>query len=329
MKLCCYIIPYFGKFPDYFPLFLKSCEFNPSFNWLIFTDDDTIYNFPKNVKKINLTFSEFQNIVQSKFDFKIALRTPYKLCDYKPAYGYLFEEYLTDYMYWGHCDVDTIMGNLSHFLTYDFMKKYDKLFCLGHMTLYKNTFENNRVFMSHYNGAYLYKSVYTTDKICWFDEEWNDENNINRIFLSQKKNVFLDDLSFNVYFPKTRFLRTKYVGIGNGGNIHGYMKEKYKDALYLWKTGCLMRFFIKDDEIVKEEFLYIHLQHRKMKCGFNQNHREVDIFKIVPNSFQYLEVDDVTINNFQKIKKYSFNTHCWDVRLMPKIRKIFNVLIGK
>ena len=43
------ITMYFGKLPNYFSLFLKSCEKNKDFNWLIFTDDNTNYNYPKNV----------------------------------------------------------------------------------------------------------------------------------------------------------------------------------------------------------------------------------------------------------------------------------------
>ena len=37
MKKCIFIIPYFGKFNEYFTLFLKSCKNNKEFNWLILT----------------------------------------------------------------------------------------------------------------------------------------------------------------------------------------------------------------------------------------------------------------------------------------------------
>ena len=39
------IIPYFGKFNNYFELWLKSCEYNTDFDWLIFTDDKTNYQY--------------------------------------------------------------------------------------------------------------------------------------------------------------------------------------------------------------------------------------------------------------------------------------------
>ncbi|WP_368731163.1 DUF6625 family protein [Lacticaseibacillus paracasei] len=37
MKKCCFVIPYFGNFPNYFQLFLNSCKKNPHYDWLFFT----------------------------------------------------------------------------------------------------------------------------------------------------------------------------------------------------------------------------------------------------------------------------------------------------
>lgn len=91
MKKCCFIIPYFGKLPNYFQLFLKSCEYNPDFNWILFTDDYYKFNYPQNVKVVYTSFEKLRKRVAEKFDFPISLEKPYKLCDYKPAYGYLFE----------------------------------------------------------------------------------------------------------------------------------------------------------------------------------------------------------------------------------------------
>ena len=72
------------------------------------------------------------------------------------------------------------MGNLEEVLTDSFLNEYDKLFCLGHMTIYRNTPQNNRVFMSEHNGRYIYREVLATPEICWFDEEWNNDYNILR-----------------------------------------------------------------------------------------------------------------------------------------------------
>lgn len=106
------IIAYFGKLPEYIQLFLDSCKLNYGFEWLIFSDDDTTYNYPSNVHLIKMNFGECKKLIQSKFDFEITLSKPQKLCDYKCAYGVIFEDYIQDYDWWGHCDLDQIFGNL-------------------------------------------------------------------------------------------------------------------------------------------------------------------------------------------------------------------------
>lgn len=65
MKNCCFVIPYFGRFPNYFQLFLNSCKYNPDFNWLIFSDDTSFYDFPPNVRLVKMTFNELKEHVQS------------------------------------------------------------------------------------------------------------------------------------------------------------------------------------------------------------------------------------------------------------------------
>lgn len=40
MKSIIIIVPYFGEFPNYFQLFLNSCKYNESINWVIITDKE-------------------------------------------------------------------------------------------------------------------------------------------------------------------------------------------------------------------------------------------------------------------------------------------------
>ena len=151
MKKIRLIIPYFGKLPKFFPYFLLTAKRNQKIDFLIYTDQKvdqfTILN-ANNIEFVTLSFDELREKVQSKFDFKISLKTPYKLCDYKPAYGYIFPEYTKGYDYWGHCDMtDCIFGNLRKFLTDEFLTGADKFLYLGHMTIYRNTDEvNHRIF---------------------------------------------------------------------------------------------------------------------------------------------------------------------------------------
>lgn len=324
MKNCCFIIPYFGKFPNYFQLFLNSCKYNPDFNWLIFSDDETYYNIPPNVRIVKMTFDSFKDRIQSCFDFDIVLPTPYKLCDYKPAYGYVFQDYLSEYLFWGYCDLDVIMGNLNYFLTPDILEHYDKIFCLGHMTLFKNASENNRLFMSEYKGQLLYKRVFSTNKIVTFDEEWRDANNINQIFLAQGKNVLLKDYSMNPSIFCNSFVRTQYVGHTKFSDSHGYQTEKPKNALYVWDNGHIYRYYSEGTKLVREEFIYMHFQMRKLKVS--NKILNADCFKIIPNKFLPLEVNKVNECTFRNIKTSGLCFHVQRLKWNRLKKKFFNLI---
>lgn len=323
MKKCCFIIPYFGKLPNYFQQFLNSCKYNPDYNWLLFTDDNTKFDFPVNVQKVSMTFSQLKSLFQDKFDFPIELSKPYKLCDYKPAYGYIFQDYLNGYMFWGHCDIDLIFGNISHFITDDMLTNYDKLFCLGHLVLYKNTIENNRVFMSDYHGVQLYKKVFCCPEIMVFDEELRNFNNVNQIFLKEGKKVFMKDYSMNLYIFAKQFIRILFVGLAHGYR-NAYMLEVPKKAVYIWQRGILFRLLLEGKDIVKEEYLYIHLQKRRMKI--NSHNTNSDILQIMPNAFRKLNSIPYNFDEFQKIKKESICFHKARLSYDRYLRRIQNKL---
>ena len=146
-KLLCFVIPYFGKLPHTIDIFLHTISFNQQFKWLLFTDDHTEHNYPDNVIVKYCTFSQLKERIQKCFDFEISLPKPFKLCDYKPAYGYIFQKELNGFDYWGHCDTDQFFGDLSNWLTKDYLEKYDRVFGSGHMTIYRNCEEINTLFM--------------------------------------------------------------------------------------------------------------------------------------------------------------------------------------
>lgn len=138
MTSICIICCYFGTLPSTFQLWLNTCGYNDTVDFLIFTDDKRPFDVPQNVKVEYLSFLEIKAMIQKKFDFEIALNQPYKLCDFKPAYGEIFCEYIVEYEFWGHCDLDMFFGNIRKFLTEDIFTKYDKILTEGHLTLYRN-----------------------------------------------------------------------------------------------------------------------------------------------------------------------------------------------
>ena len=158
---------YFGKFPANFGLWLKSAARNADIDFLLYGDCDVsaYLPLPPNVKCFSYTFEQMKAKIQSKFDFTIELSRPYKLSDYKPIYGYLFEEDLAGYDYWGHIDLDTILGDLRAYFP---KEAYEKVYQFGHLTMYRNTPENNRRFMADVGQDY--RKSFTTSFITVFDE---------------------------------------------------------------------------------------------------------------------------------------------------------------
>lgn len=93
-----------------------------------------------------MSFNDFRVLVQSKFDFPVSLERPYKICDFKPAFGLICSEYIQGYDFWGHCDFDMIFGDIRKYITDDLLNSYDKILPLGHLSIYRNNEENNSRF---------------------------------------------------------------------------------------------------------------------------------------------------------------------------------------
>ena len=104
------LITYFGNIPWYFHYFLHSCKFNKEIDFIIFSDGYFEYGLPKNVKKVYKTLNDIKDLTTDKLGFEVTINFPYKLCDYKPAYGLIFEDYINDYEFWGQSDIDIIYG---------------------------------------------------------------------------------------------------------------------------------------------------------------------------------------------------------------------------
>lgn len=253
MKKLVLITTYFGKFPEYFNLWLKSAGNNKGIDFLIYSDCDTKdFSIPENVKVIPISFSEIKEMFQSKFDFEITLDTPYKFCDYKPAYGYVFQQDIKDYKYWGHVDTDAILGNIEGFLP---KEDYDKIYQFGHLCIYKNTDDNNRRFMQE--GGQFYKDVFTTKNITVFDEVVGMQKKFELLGIPTYQSRDYADIT------KRRF-RMTLSDIYLSGDELKYNNYDYQ--VFYYENGKVYRDFInKNGEMKTQEFNYIHFSSRSPK----------------------------------------------------------------
>lgn len=169
MNKTAFIIPYFGKLPSYFHFFLHSCSYNLAFDFIFFTDLPV--EEKENIKVKKLTLQELNSLASTKLGLKTNIIKPYKLCDFKPAYGKIFEDYLHDYTFWGSVDIDVILGKLSNFIGTEQLEGYDaysgvKQYLSGSLFLFRNSEKMNNL----YTISKDYKTVFQSTDNFIFDE---------------------------------------------------------------------------------------------------------------------------------------------------------------
>lgn len=251
MKTIAYVIPYFGKLPSNFSFWLMSCEKNPTIDWFIFTDDTTEYHYPDNVKPHYMSFDEMKKKIQVIYDFQIFLDRPWKLCDYRVAYGEIFYEELQGYDFWGHCDIDLLWGNIRKFLTEDILNQYEKIGNQGHSTLYKNKKTVNERYRIHVEGMVSYEEVFKTGKSYGFDE---------KLICDMYDKMEIPYYKETIYAHLNKYEPSFYLGHLSKDDIY-----KNKIQIFQWKNGSLIRFYLHNGNIYQEEFMYIHFWCRPMK----------------------------------------------------------------
>lgn len=283
-----FIIPYFGRIPSYFHLWLKSAEKNPDFDFFIYSDLSLNIKAGSNVKQIQISFVELKSKIEKMLNKKVCLKTPYKLCDFKPLYGLLFEEEIKEYDFWGFVDVDLILGHLTTFISDQLLDSYDKLYYEGHFSLFRNCKLMNTLFMRTYPHVLDWKYAFSTNYVCHFDENgtvvWAHEVDPS---CKVRFHTFWNFLDAPVDSYEI-----------SNGQTNGYA---------LWKNGIL-KFYSFDGKVIKE-LMYIHLQKRNMYIlGGEKIAKDSLEFAIARNTF-YLDTEGCTEykrpdNNIENIKKF-------------------------
>jgi len=98
-----------------------------------------------------MTKQSFVETASKKLGFDINLNSPYKLCDFKPTYGIIFEDMLSAYQYWGYGDMDIVFGDIRKHIPLlqdeepDIISGYHN-FLAGPFSLYRNTPAINNLF---------------------------------------------------------------------------------------------------------------------------------------------------------------------------------------
>lgn len=125
------ICPYFGPFPEW----MNKYEKPEGYDIIIDTD---VEGFKKRVKdKLGIDYP--------------GLPGTGKVWDYRCALGYLYQEELEIYDFWGHTDFDCVYGDVNKWVTDDFLNSLDihsndTAYINGPWTLYRNNPKVNQLF---------------------------------------------------------------------------------------------------------------------------------------------------------------------------------------
>ncbi len=240
------IVCWEGNLPDYFKLWEYSCSKNAEYDFLIFTDHPQKSQY-KNIKFIKFSLGDFNNVASKKLKMNINVKRPYKLCDFRPAYGIIFEDYLKKYDFWGHCDIDQIFGNIKKFITNEMLKKYDKINKNGHFVLYKNTYKMNELFTKD-GGLFNYSEVFNSDENYAFDEY----TGINMIVKKQNVNcIYINDFA-DIDKGSKRYICKNH--------------PNYRYQFYEYDNGRVLKVYY-DNGLKNQEMMYLHFQKKKLKIN--------------------------------------------------------------
>jgi hypothetical protein len=165
------VVCYMGPMPWYFRYFAHSCGYNLSIDFYIITDNQIEVQLPANVKPVYMNLDDISTLATEKLGFEVKIRSAYKLCDFKPVYGLLFEDFLRDYDFWGHGDIDVVFGNIRSFISDEILQEHDLVcvrhdFLTGYFQLFRNIEKMNRLFMRSKD----YQRVMQQDRHFCFDE---------------------------------------------------------------------------------------------------------------------------------------------------------------
>lgn len=256
------LLPYFGSLPNYFQLWLDSAKYNGKFDFFIITDSVmNDFSIPKNVHIIRMTFLEVKKRVAKVLPYSFKLDEPYKLCDYRPLFGLVFQDVIMKYKFWGHCDPDIIWGDLSKYITPHVLAGYDRIYTSGHLTIYRNNATiNDSALVTPKHSFLNSKHVYTSNYSAYFDEG----SLLRELQAQVGMRVYESIDCADVLYDKKPFVL----------KLEG---KKKGICFFEYNNGCIYGYNSNE----KIEFSYVHLQKRKMKV-FCKNLMHYYIF---PNVF--------------------------------------------
>lgn len=255
MKRVLFLIPFFGKLPVWFPLYLETCARNPFFDFLMVGDAKPEVELPPNFKYHPMKLSEFNDLATLKTGVKTQIQNGAKVCDFRPALGEILSEICAPYEFWAYTELDIFFGKLDNFITEKVLDSYDfisaaKNFVAGPMSIFRNTSKVNAV----YKKSPDFREVFADSQLRRFEEvgraHWDFRGSYKKI---DTLFSFTDVIKAEIQKGELRIL----MGLNYFNDPDICWKEK---GSALWKNGQIT---LRDGE----EVSFYHFQAMKRWIG--------------------------------------------------------------
>jgi len=167
----CVISVWFGRLPSYLTYFLKTCASNTTIDWMLISDQPIPSPTFENIRVMVMSKTSFVDLASKQLGFDVTIENPYKVCDFKPLFGKIFEDQLNNYNYWGYCDLDIVFGDISKQILPLLVENPDIIsfymnFLSGPFCLYRNT----ETVLNLFSQCSEYKSILQDPEHKAFDE---------------------------------------------------------------------------------------------------------------------------------------------------------------
>lgn len=283
------VIPYFGQWPEWFELYMESCKNNPQINWLFYTDCCEPETKSPNVKFIYISFDEYKRFVSERLSIRFNPSSPYKLCDLKPALGFIHEEDIQDYEFFAIGDIDIIYGQIRRFITDALLEKYDVIGThnrrlSGHFAIFRNT--------EMYRQAF--RKIPDWQKLMEKDEHLGlDESKFSKLFVRHKNHpLWLRKLwSFSSPYQRRVLFKEQFSTVLSPIQwVDGNSEHPQK---WFWKDGHLTN---NRDE---REFMYLHFMNWKSNRWLPRNLRGSSAAWSSLDKLVQIDIEQARQNGFQ------------------------------
>jgi len=197
------ILPFSGPFGPWLPLYLHSLANQHTLDLLLLSDT-VPPELPSNVRHVPMTFDDIRERANARLKTPVRLHRGRNICDLRPAFGLVFEEFTQGYEYWAFGDEDVLYGDLDRMLAPHLDGTADLVFPAlngksGHLTIVKNHPRTNELAMNDP----VYKDVLNSQEHWAYDEtSWRWGKELSSFFQIVKDAQARGELSIGGGIPR-------------------------------------------------------------------------------------------------------------------------------